>query len=198
MFWAVLGLVCVGLTWTLVGVVLGKAPQKGIPSEVVIFFSYAVPAIVGCIVLSSGAAGTVDWTGRGTMTGILYYSLSAFFNFFMMHLLSHAMQKGPNGIIWSITQSGMVLPFLYGVLFENDIVTVMRITGLLAAYFVQYRCMDYLSAHNHGSVAYPTLVASCLVGFALYSSLILREKTSRIQKSGMLLCVIGIILICLK
>ena len=308
MFWAVLGLVFVGLTWTIVGVVLGKAPQKGIPSEIMISFSAAVPAIVGALVLNSGIVETVDWTSKAAIVGSLYYTLAAFFNFFMMHLMSHAMQKGPNGIIWSITQSGMVLTFLYGVIFEGDIVTVLRIVGLitilgallllglardnqgkeksrtwiwmalgcfllcgtnqicamiptyiqevrdgfnsvarstvlstatmvfaliwniaskrkaffadmkqhihnkylwifvgvqqgfclLAAYFIQYRCIDYLSAHNHGSVAYPTLVASCLVGFALYSTFILREKTSFAQKLGMLLCVAGMILICLK
>jgi drug/metabolite transporter (DMT)-like permease len=308
MFWAISGLVLVGLSWTLVGIVLGNAPKKGIPPEVMIFFGAAVPTIVGLIVLHIGILGTVDWSSKAAFWGIFYYGLSAFFNFLMMHLLSLTMQKGPNGIVWSITQSGMVITFLCGVIFKGDIVTWVRIAGILvllaallllglarnndttnnsrawvwmafgcfllcginqtcamlatyvpevrddfngvarsvvlnggamipalcwniaskrgeflnqlsgcirnkylwiyvaiqqgfgliAAYFIQFRCFDYLSAHNLGSAAYPILVASCLLGFAFYSTFGLREKSSLIQKAGMALCILGIVLICMK
>lgn len=308
MVWAILGLAVVGLSWTLVGIVLGNAPKKGIPPEVLIFFGSAVPTLVGLIVLHTGVLGTVNWFSKAAFWGIFYYGLSAVFNFFMMHLLSLTMQRGPNGIVWSITQSGMVVTFLCGIIFKGDIVTWVRIAGmvvllaallllglardnhiknndrtwvwmafgcfllcginqtfamlatyvpevrddfngvarsvvlnggamlpalcwniaskrreflkqlngcicnkylwiyvaiqqgfgLIAAYFIQFRCFDYLSAHNLGSAAYPILVASCLLGFAVYSTCVLREKSSLVQKAGMVLCILGIILICMK
>ena len=308
MIWAILGLIAVGSSWTLVGIVMGSAPKKGLAPEIVQFFGSMIPIALGVTLLHLETFGKINWGSPVAHKAILFYGLSAFFNFWLMQLMSMAMQKGPNGIIWSITQAGMLITFLYGVLFQNDVVTWVRILGLLvllaalvllglardntydgknrawiwmafgcfllcgtnqslavvptydeavrnefhsvarsvvgssmtvmlatsrniwrhkgafltklqscvknkylwlfvaaqqgfaliASYFITYRCIDYLSAHNIGSAAYPILVASCLTGFSLYSIFGLKEKTSLIQKIGMILCVIGIILICIK
>ena len=308
MIWAILGLVFVGSSWTLVGIVMGSAPKKGLAPETVQFFGSLIPITLGMTLLHFGTFGEINWSGPAAHKAILFYSLSTFFNFWLMQLMSMAMQRGPNGIVWSITQAGMLITFLYGVIFQNDVVTWVRILGmlillaalvllglardntydgkkrtwiwmafgcfllcgtnqslamvptydeavraefhsvarsvvaccmtmmlatsrniirnkgefltklqasvknkylwifvaaqqffgLLSSYFILYRCIDYLSAHQIGSAAYPILVASCLTGFSLYSIFGLKEKTSLIQKIGMLLCVIGIILICIK
>ncbi|MBQ8755048.1 MAG: hypothetical protein IJZ19_08460 [Lentisphaeria bacterium] len=308
MIWAILGLVFVGSSWTIVGIVMGSAPKKGLSPEIVQFFGSLIPIALGGIFLHLGTFGEINWSGAAAHKAILFYGLSAFFNFWLMQLMSFAMQRGPNGIIWSITQAGMLITFLYGVLFQDDVVTWVRILGLvvlllallllglardntydgknrtwiwmafgcfllcgtnqslamvptydeairsefhsvarsvviccttvmlatgrnvmrnkgafftklrecvgnkylwifvgaqqffnlIASYFITYRCIDYLSAHQIGSAAYPILVASCLTGFALYSIFGLKEKTSFIQKLGMLFCVVGIILICIK
>ena len=308
MIWAILGLVFVGSSWTLVGVVMGSAPKKGLAPETVQFFGSLIPITLGLTFLHLGTFGEINWSGAAAHKAILFYGLSSFLNFWLMQLMSMAMQRGPNGIIWSFTQAGMMLTFLYGVIFQNDIVTWVRILGLIvlltallllglardnsydnknktwlwmacgcfllcgsnqilamiptydeavrsefhsvarsvvissttmvlatsrniirnkgtfleklkasvsnkylwifvgaqqffaliSAYFIQYKCLDYLSAHNLGSAGYPILVASCLAGFSIYSIFGLKEKTSLIQKIGLLFCILGIILICVK
>lgn len=62
---------------------------------------------------------------------------------------------------------------------------------------LQYPGMDTLARCGVGSLSYPLLVGSCLVGFSLYSIFILREKNSYIQYTALGCCLAGIILICL-
>ena len=72
---------------------------------------------------------------------------------------------------------------------------IQQVFGLVGAYFIHYRCIDYLSAKGQGAIAYPILVASCIAGFAFYSVLFLHEKTSLIQKIGILASIVGVIII---
>jgi multidrug transporter EmrE-like cation transporter len=43
--------------------------------------------------------------------------------------MSKAMQRGPNGIIWSITQSGFIIPFIIGVVFFDNKASIIRYIG---------------------------------------------------------------------
>ena len=72
-----------------------------------------------------------------------------------------------------------------------------KIYSLLTAYFLLYRGMDALAKAGAGSIAYPLLVSSCIIGFFLYSVLILKEKNRPIQYAAFTLCLTGIILISL-
>jgi len=69
--------------------------------------------------------------------------------------------------------------------------------GLLSAYFLIYRGMDMLSAAGIGSASYPLLVGSCVIAFTLYSLIVLKERNGRGQYVGLILCVCGIVMICI-
>jgi drug/metabolite transporter (DMT)-like permease len=64
--------------------------------------------------------------------------------------------------------------------------------GTFCAYFLTYRGLDILAENNCGALGYPVMVVSCIVGFFLYSALVLREKTNLIHWFAFLACVVGI------
>lgn len=64
--------------------------------------------------------------------------------------------------------------------------------GTFCAYFLTYRGLDILAENDCGAMGYPVMVVSCIVGFFLYSALVLREKTTFIHWLAFIACVIGI------
>jgi len=131
MIFAVLGLVFVGLSWTFVGVVMGSAPKKGLSAAVVQATGGIVPAVVGILVIYSGILAPVDWSAAYCWKAVAFYLSSAFLNFLMLQTMSAAMQRGPNSVIWAMTQSGMLLTFLYGVVVEGDAMNMIRGAGIV-------------------------------------------------------------------
>ena len=230
-------------------------------------------------------------------------------NYFMFLAMGAAMRRGPNGIVWSIIQSGIIFPFLMGILVFHVTPTASRIggmvlmvssvilfglgkgkkeeakgphegknlwylfallglllcglnqccanlpsylnngepigsvyracfaqvgtlagwligslatrtlsrpkfhpgelkkilffaislnaVGLTASYLLFYNALNFLAEADAGSLGYPLVVSSCVVGFFLYSVIFLREKTGILQKIGFLFGVAGIVIICL-
>lgn len=55
--------------------------------------------------------------------------------------------------------------------------------------------LDHLSRAGMGSVGIPLIVGSNIIGFALYSLFILKERLSRIETAGMICVLIGIVII---
>lgn len=49
----------------------------------------------------------------------------------MILLMAKAMEKGPNGIVWSTVQSGLIFPFLMGIVFFNVAVTEKLVSGFV-------------------------------------------------------------------
>ena len=68
--------------------------------------------------------------------------------------------------------------------------------NLAGAYLLLYPGMDALAKHGVGAIAYPLMVASCMVGFFLYSKLIIREKNTVLQYITLAGAVIGIVMSC--
>ena len=228
------------------------------------------------------------------------YFTSGLLNCIMLVLMSKAMQKGPNGMIWTIIQSAMIFPFLMGVFFFGVSPKIIRIFGLLMiltgltlsgcakdnsssggnwrllafiaflitgvqqclasipsyfeagrnlspiirsiatasgtlltsgvlllqsgkwknwggmirskwlwifigslqffglifAYLLLYPGMDAMAKNGIGSASYPLMIASCIIGFFLYCSFVIREKNSILQYGALAGCLLGIILIC--
>ena len=299
MLWGIISLIIVGMSWTMVGAVMGLAPKKKLEPAVVQMTGAVVSVTFACIMMTrqdlSAIPGSVlFWAGTA-------YWLVGVLNCIMLILMSMAMQKGPNGIIWAVIQSAMIFPFLMGICFFNVEPKGVRIAGLililaslalsgigknnkskggnwklitfiaflitgvvqslmcLPSYFesaqsippvfrtlcgasgalltavgrtwylrrtlplkenltskwlwiftfvlqffglffaivLQYPAIDTLARCGMGSLTYPLLVGSCLVGFSLYSFLILREKTTPLQSAALGLSIVGIVMICL-
>ena len=67
---------------------------------------------------------------------------------------------------------------------------------LAASFLLLYPGMDILAKAGIGSVAYPTMVGSCIIAFELFAVLILREKRNIVQWIALALCLGGVIGIC--
>lgn len=298
-FYGIGAMVLVGVSWTVFGYVMGKAPRLDIKVPYLMICSsllaFAVSVLIGLFI----GFPKLSLFGYGISFGVLI--LSGIINYFQLDFMSLAMQKGPNGIIWSIIQSGFVFPFFMGVLFFDVPVNLLRISGLVsllsalvlfgigknnnagggwkllafgafiatglsqmlsnlpsyfqeaqavhsvwrtaavavgmglgavireiprgksffrdlsghcrrirvwnqcfllempelaASFLLLYPGMDILAKAGIGSVAYPTMVGSCIIAFELFAVLILREKRNIIQWIALALCLGGVVGIC--
>ena len=306
MLFGIIALIVVGLSWTIVGGIMGQAPKKKIDPEVIQFCGATFGISAGLIISSFGGGGGAHCPlTLGTLLVCLSYFFSGFLNAIMLQLMSKAMQTGPNGIVWTIIQSAMVVPFLVGMIFFGVEPKLIRIAGVLliliclalsgyskdnsngnssgnggqwktlaflaflitgvsqtlsnlpsyydvgrnispvirsvtlasgifvvaltlitrngkwkrcgdtfrskwlwiflflwqffnlaGAYLLLYPGMDALAKHGVGAIAYPLMVASCMVGFFLYSKLIIREKNTVLQYITLAGAVIGIVMSC--
>lgn len=73
---------------------------------------------------------------------------------------------------------------------------VMAVGNTLSV-FLAYPGIDLMEKLGRGSMAYPVMVCSCIIGFFPYGILVLREKFSLVQALGVIAGTAGIILGCL-
>ena len=301
-------MVTVGMSWCLIGLVMGEAPKKNIDVAMVQFFGAIVSTLASLSIVFVTGETIGDVPMKWFFTTLLLYFFSGFLNFFMLQLMSKAMQTGPNGIIWSIIQSAFIFPFIGGILFfdvkftflrgigifllltalfcfgrvkDNSVkgsdgkwkrlaficfgivaiqqnlttapsyfeeareipsiirtlansfgvllaaaisngikisrqpefkevlkksffnrhlwkyVCALQFFSLIFAYTLQFPGMDVMAKAGLGGMCYPTMVGSCIVSFTLSSVFILKEKVRKIQMAALVLCILGLILICL-
>ena len=128
MVFAVFALVMVGVSWSLTGIVMSDAPRKKCDPALLLMASGFVSCVVSVTLCLSLQKELLPWKVI-LLTGGCYF-LAAVINYCMLQIMAHVMQKGPNGVIWSIIQSGLVFPFLAGVIFYDSTLTWGRISGL--------------------------------------------------------------------
>lgn len=68
---------------------------------------------------------------------------------------------------------------------------------ILLYFVLMFNGLDKLAANGAGSVGFPVMLGSCIVGFFLYSLIFLKEKLTLTGALGFLLCLGGIISISL-
>lgn len=319
---AILGLIIYGASWVLIGAIYGRAPKDGIKTNFIQVVSGLLTIAISTII---ALAFVTHDTCSAKILAITITTMiaSGLLGFYGMHFMSEGMQYGPNGAVWGITQSALVLPFAFGIgcyftdpafwqsigangdftkptvwrilgiislliglvfyaqaknnnngtaypkpkklswrtlaflafifcatqqvlttfpsYFEESravnpvvrtlfaslggtlgfalhailkgketglskkefIATVrrgrfwayvlsMQAQGLSFSYLVLYNCMDCLGQANMAAVAYPIMVASCIVTFNIYTSTVLHEKLNLQQILAIIFCLLGI------
>ena len=143
-YFGITAMVIVGASWCLVGLVMGDAPKKNVDTSLVQFFGAAFSCLVS-LVLWVAAIPTINCSLSVLLSVCGIYAVGTFLNFYMLQLMSAAMQLGPNGVIWSIIQSAFIFPFIGGIVFFDVKFTLLRGVGiflLLAALFCFGRVKD--------------------------------------------------------
>lgn len=69
--------------------------------------------------------------------------------------------------------------------------------GLFSSYIFFYRGLNLVAEAGAGAIGYPVVIGSCMIGFFLYSLLVLRERPALIQWIGNGLGLAGMVMICL-
>lgn len=130
MFRGIIYMAIVGAGWTIYGMVMGWAPKRNVDVAIMLFYS-ALTAIAVCVScgLLMGFPKNVPPLPHCITFGSLY--LCGILNFFQLFLMSKAMERGPNGIIWSLIQSAFVFPFAFGVIFFHARCVVWNVIGVL-------------------------------------------------------------------
>ena len=130
-FFGIAAMVIVGSSWCVVGLVMGNAPKNGVQTDLVQGISAVISVIIGFIMLVIFNAWSTS-TPLVTFLVCLTLAIVGILNFIMLQIMSHAMQSGPNGIIWAIIQSALVFPFIGGIVFFNVQLTFLRLLGIIA------------------------------------------------------------------
>ena len=127
MIFGIVAMILVGISWTLYGYVMGKAPKRNIEVTILLIVS----SLLGFVLTASVGL----WKGfpkvgnTALLIALGSQILCGIFNYTQLELMSKAMQKGPNGIIWSILQSGFIFPFFMGIVFFHEPLTLVRLLG---------------------------------------------------------------------
>jgi len=128
MLFGITALIFVGLTWTLVGIVVGSAPKHGLKTSFIQFCGSFTSVLISlgvlCFMPRPGTVPQVFYPAMGTLIA------AGAVNFTMLEFMSAAMQRGPNGLIWSLVQSALVIPFLVGVIIFGSGLNWVRATGV--------------------------------------------------------------------
>lgn len=127
----IIALTITGSSWSLLGLIMGDAPKRGIDPALVILMGAVTSIAAGLAIGSLTGAFTADCSRKVFWLTCAAYAYCGVSNFFNLVFMSRAMQTGPNGIIWSIIQSAMVFPFICGMLFLGVEATALRITGII-------------------------------------------------------------------
>ena len=133
-------LVVVGASWCLIGLVMGNVAKHGLTATPVLRIGSIISCLASAVIYfltgayrSDVPLSVIGWT-------CLAFFVSGFANNCMLSVMSKAMQKGPNGVIWCIIQSAVIFPFLVGI-FCFDVQTnrwQLGGFGLLLAALVEF------------------------------------------------------------
>lgn len=131
---AILLLVSTGVSWVVVGAVVGLIGRRGlnlIHYQVIggvlrILVSLTIGLFTSAHLLPPAGIAPSVWAG--VIVGCLFFGL---LNYVMIQFMGMAMQKGPNAIVWAIIQSGFIYPFLMGWLVFHEPMSVGRVAGIL-------------------------------------------------------------------
>jgi len=125
-------MIVVGISWTIYGYGMGEAPKRKVDVPVLLFLTFLIALVITIITgfVQQGRAG-VTITAAGLLLAVLSQIGTGFVNFYQLFYMSKAMQKGPNGVVWSIVQSGFIFPFLAGIIFFGEILSWNRIVGFI-------------------------------------------------------------------
>ena len=123
-------MVLVGVGWTFFGYVMGKAPRQNIKIPYLLICSSLLALVVSCAIGLYQGFPRLTPFGYFITFGVLV--ICGIANYFQLDFMARAMQKGPNGIIWSIIQSGFIFPFFMGVIFFGVKLNLLRTVGLIS------------------------------------------------------------------
>jgi drug/metabolite transporter (DMT)-like permease len=123
-----------GVFWCICGVLYSTVSRKKLDFAVVMSVTTALNSLLCWLffvdyekLAEQGAPITLQLTGIMFLVGIL--SSLAFI------IVLHAMKDGHHGIIWTISQSAMVIPFLVGILLFNEPLLFWNGGGMLLVFF---------------------------------------------------------------
>lgn len=119
-----------GLSLVMVGAFVGGAERHRISNQMMVLVLSTMSLVFCGGLVCCGAVSELPARQR-LFFGSCYLLFGAF-NAAMLVVMGRAMRKGPNAIVWGGTQSGMILPFLCGVIFFGNALTVWRLCGMAA------------------------------------------------------------------
>ena len=127
MNFGIIAMLLVGVSWIVWGYVAGVAPKRKLDMGFVVA---ACAAVSVAISLVPAMRNIPDFHSTNVLLIMLLVFGGGVFNYMQLQLMGRAMKYGPNGIIWSIIQSGFICPFAVGIIFFGVPLTVNFIVAV--------------------------------------------------------------------
>lgn len=130
MLFGIPALLAVGASWSLVGVIFGDAPKRGLDIRLLQFFGGILSLLAGTVIaLFFLPPKMIDLEVMAW--GLGSYFCAGLLNYSGLQAMGKGMQLGPNGAVWGIMQSALIAPFLAGVLLFGQPLTIPRLAGII-------------------------------------------------------------------
>ena len=158
-----------GLSWVVSGAVVGLAEKRGCGTSRQQLIGGALKAAITLAVLAAGVAlrpGAAAFSLRSDMQSFLLTVLCGFMNYWGAVCMGRAMLRGPNGIVWTIVQSGFIFPFALGVALRNTPLTAANAAGAVCV-MAGVVCCGKAKGSGHEPRDGASWLAPALAGFAL-------------------------------
>ncbi|MBP5640703.1 MAG: hypothetical protein J6X55_14580 [Victivallales bacterium] len=123
-------LILVGFSWTYNGIVMGGVSKYNVSIPLLQLISYLYALIIGLILLFSGLYPPLSASKDAALQACILYSLVGMLSFPLIVAMAKGMACGPNSLVWAILQSGMVIPFIYGICFHGVKAGAFRLFGM--------------------------------------------------------------------
>lgn len=118
-----------GLGWMVTGALLSHLASKRLQAVTALAPQMLVALCLAWVLLPdygalSGTRGSIPWRLAGLMV------VAGLFNAGGVLAMQRAMQRGHNGVVWAVGQSGLVWPFLAGVMCFGEPLSGIRLLGV--------------------------------------------------------------------
>lgn len=138
MLFGIIAMILDGISWTVWGYVAGVVPQRKLNYGLIVAASAVLAVIFSAccigvllllesygVVLNSAVAPAIpDFSNINVIIIMALVVIAGIFNFSQAYFMGKAMKFGPNGIIWSIVQSGFIVPFAIGIICFREPLTL--------------------------------------------------------------------------
>lgn len=122
-------LLLTGLCWVGIAIVVNDAAEHNRDLDKIQFCTSGLIAAIALIVLVIQMPSAEKYQNQFLIFIPVFFAGIA--NFAMLSLMKQGMRTGSPGAVWGIVQSGLICPFLMGILFFGVIPTAARIIGIL-------------------------------------------------------------------
>ncbi|MCQ2396771.1 MAG: hypothetical protein MJ106_03625 [Lentisphaeria bacterium] len=130
MFLGITLLALLGFSWTIIGGVDNLAARKNANIPRILFYQGLVTILIGIVVMAIQREH-FNWHDSQFLLLLASLVVSGIAAYLANFFLCFSMARGPNGIIWSIYQAAMMIPFVMGISIHHDKLTPSRLVGII-------------------------------------------------------------------
>ena len=110
---------------------MGNVSRHNVPIPLLQLLAYLFGLVVGLVLLFSGLYPPLSVSRDAAIQAFLFYFVVGLMSYPLRLSMAKGMECGPNSLVWAILQSGMVIPFIYGICFHDVKAGSLRLVGMV-------------------------------------------------------------------
>ena len=127
----IIALLLVGASWCMVGVIFGDAPKRGLQTALIQFSGACCSLLIGLFIAFFILTEPTTCSRQEMFYTCGTIFLASIFNYLGLQAMTAGMKCGPHGAVWGIMQSALIFPYLVGLIFFLQPLTLPNILGML-------------------------------------------------------------------